>query len=533
MHKRILFALIFVMLISPWGQLRLPVVNAAALTFADRVACRQAIEQVYWDRRTWPAENEGVRPTLDELLPSDLLQQQIEDTLRQSSALAELWGETITPERLQAEINRMAANSQQPEALAELWQALDNDPLLIAECLARPQLVNRLITNQYATDDRLHGDLRAQATAELNQLASATQLVTLSGDYQEVTWVVDEDSLTESGSMAVDAAQFAERRAELTTYFDAANGHLPVQQVSALQEDSSRFYAVAVLESDPTHLRLGIISWAKQPLESWWTTVRDQFSADAAATSFAYALPILGQGNSNETWTPTQALPDPRYEHGAVWTGSEMVVWGGMSVVGRYFRDGGRYNPATDTWTLMSYTNAPEAGITPAVTWTGTEVLVWGTDAVGGRYNPLTNSWTAMTSVNAPEARSYFAHSWTGTELIVWGGVTPSATNSGGRYNPSTGTWTSLPTGGAPSPRGYLPGVWSGEEFIVWGGYTGSQLFNDGARYNPTTNSWTAIAPVNAPSERYFHTAVWTGTEMIVWGGSFLDNSGGRYNPVT
>ncbi|MCB0031411.1 MAG: hypothetical protein KDE28_26050, partial [Anaerolineales bacterium] len=410
MHKRILLILTLLVMASASGPWRVPVAQAAPLTLAERLACRQAVEQVYWERRIWPAENESARPSLAELLPSDRLQQQTEDTLRQSVALAELWGEVITPARLQAEINRMAANSQQPEALAALWQTLDNDPVLIAECLARPQLVSRLLGKLYALDEQVHGAVRAQATAELANLTGPEQLLTLSGVYQETTWeIAAANRPVRPGAVALEPAQLAERRRELAAQFAAEAAHLPVRQVSGLQEDSGRFYALAILEDNPTRLRVGVVSWDKEPLESWWANVRHQFAADVATSvaseTFTYTLPTLAPANGPESWTPTQALPDPRYEHASAWTGSEMIVWGGMSVVGRYFRDGGRYDPATDTWTLMSFSGAPAAGINPAVVWTGTELLVWGTDTIGGRYNPVTDSWTPMTATNAPGPR--------------------------------------------------------------------------------------------------------------------------------
>jgi hypothetical protein len=45
-----------------------------------------------------------------------------------------------TAQQLQAEMNRMAEYTKQPEVLRELFQALGNDPFIIAECLAKPIL---------------------------------------------------------------------------------------------------------------------------------------------------------------------------------------------------------------------------------------------------------------------------------------------------------------------------------------------------------------------------------------------------------
>ena len=41
--------------------------------------------------------------------------------------------------------------------------------------------------------------------------------------------------------------------------------------------------------------------------------------------------------------------PTERYGHTAIWTGSEMIVWGGRNE-NSFLDTGGRYNPGTDTW---------------------------------------------------------------------------------------------------------------------------------------------------------------------------------------
>ena len=64
-------------------------------------------------------------------------------------------------------MDRMAKNTKQPEVLHELFEALGNDPFVIAECLARPALAERLLTDWYAYDERIHGDLKQRAEADL------------------------------------------------------------------------------------------------------------------------------------------------------------------------------------------------------------------------------------------------------------------------------------------------------------------------------------------------------------------------------
>jgi hypothetical protein len=137
------------------------------LTFADRVAYQRAIEEVYWRHRIWPKPNAGTEPSLDKVVSQAEIEKKVEDYLRDSQALEDYWQRPITPEQLQAEMERMAQNTKQPEVLREIFAALGNDPAMIAECLARPVLAKRLVTDLYAHDERFHGQLKRRAEAEL------------------------------------------------------------------------------------------------------------------------------------------------------------------------------------------------------------------------------------------------------------------------------------------------------------------------------------------------------------------------------
>src|SRR3954471_4589600 len=98
-------------------------------------------------------------------------------------------------------------------------------------------------------------------------------------------------------------------------------------------------------------------------------------SAAIAGTN-AVSIPPQTSGVSsctNDTWTPTTltGAPSARDGHTAVWTGNEMIVWGGGG-----FATGGRYNPGTDTWTITSSINAPSGRSNHTAIWTGTEMIV-------------------------------------------------------------------------------------------------------------------------------------------------------------
>src|SRR6478672_4857995 len=402
------------------------------LTFAERIAYQRAIEDVYWRHRIWPrnrGERPDAKPSLGMVMSQAQLEKKVSDYLRKSQALEDYSQRPFTAEQLQAEMDRMAKHTKQPEVLRELFAALGNDPFVIAECLARPLLSERLLGKLSGHDERLQSELRAEGQLKASAVASA--------DYT-----------------------------------------LP-----------------AILESP--------------------------------------------NGCIDDSWTATSTLnaPDGREFHTAVWTGTEMIVWGGANGM-TYFNTGGRYNPGADSWIPTSTTNVPDARQSHTAVWTGTEMIIWGGFFfnTGGRYNPNTDSWAATSTTNAPTARYAHTAVWTGNEMIVWGGYDGSHdVNTGGRYNPSTDSWTATTNSNAPMGRELHTAVWTGNKMMVWGGYfVGQGSLNTGGTYNPNTNTWTTTNSTNAPSPRYYHTAVWTGSETIIWGGTGgLDylNSGGRYNP--
>ena len=55
-----------------------------------------------------------------------------------------------------------------------------------------------------------------------------------------------------------------------------------------------------------------------------------------------------------------------------------MIIWGGAGPGPTYFNTGGRYNPDTDGWVATSTTNAPTAREDHTAVWTGSEMIAWG-----------------------------------------------------------------------------------------------------------------------------------------------------------
>jgi len=247
---------------------------------------------------------------------------------------------------------------------------------------------------------------------------------------------------------------------------------------------------------------------------------------------------------ATDTWSPTSLVgaPSARVDHSTVWTGSLMIVWGGGSGDGPAVITGGRYDPVSDTWTPTSVTNAPTGRQYQSVVWTGTRMIIWGGNdslKTGALYDPESDTWTPTSTTGAPQGRGEHSAVWTGTEMIIWGGayntiqgqIVPLGT--GGRYDPATDTWAGMTWTAAPSERSGHTAVWTGNRMLVWGG----GWLNTGGLYDPATDTWQPMATVGAPSGRNHHSAIWTGSRMLIWGGFGINgvptNTGGRYDPVT
>ena len=68
-----------------------------------------------------------------------------------------------------------------------------------------------------------------------------------------------------------------------------------------------------------------------------------------------------------------------------------MIVWGGY-YSGSVLNGGGRYNPVADSWTAVTTTGAPAARYRHTAVWTGSEMIVWG--GFNGNYFNGTFSYT-------------------------------------------------------------------------------------------------------------------------------------------
>lgn len=221
-----------------------------------------------------------------------------------------------------------------------------------------------------------------------------------------------------------------------------------------------------------------------------------------------------------------------------VWTGEEMVGWGG-GCCGESSNAGSAFDPVTNaTRSLATAPLAPRQTVAGA--WTGTELIVaGGADADGhtfrdaAAYNPCTDAWRRIAPL--PTRYRGTITAWTGREMLLVGG-SPRA-GVGFAYDPRTDRWRTLPRmSGDNWWGGNSVSVWTGRRLLVFGGQVlpsrpGARVAPArGVAYTPATNRWSSLPASPLTGNLRDLTAVWTGRQMLVWTSS---GSGAAFRPRT
>ena len=246
-----------------------------------------------------------------------------------------------------------------------------------------------------------------------------------------------------------------------------------------------------------------------------------------------------------DTWSPIAIAPIGRRAPVSFYTGSRVIIWGGTSG-GSPIAGGALYDPSMDKWGPMSTASAPNARTNTGWVWTGKEMLLFGGRPLGSGatsegfgYDPAMNKWRTLSTLLAPTARYDAFTVWMNGTMLVYGGrdVSGGAFDDASFYDPMLDVWSSTTSNvkrSAPLGRtgvsGYLPG-----RVVLAGGLTTGQMpAVDGHTYDPATAGWNAIDPWTTMFDHEYGVAVWTGQEIILWSG--LDNgslisAGERYRP--
>lgn len=242
-------------------------------------------------------------------------------------------------------------------------------------------------------------------------------------------------------------------------------------------------------------------------------------------------------------WTRLADPPELRCCAATAWTGSVFLVWGGhMGQSDESTASGLIYDPAADTWSPMPEPPTLGPRSRPASVWTGEELLIWGgadfntpypydAYADGAAFDPSTGTWGEPLPQAPIDARQPFAV-WTGTEMIVWGSQDREQRRvDGAAYEPASNSWRRIAD--APGELTDATAVWTGQEMIVFGAalHGGNHAETDsaiGIAYDPAADSWRDLPESNLYTNA--NDAIWIGAGLLAWDYN-LDSQ--IYDPAT
>lgn len=234
-----------------------------------------------------------------------------------------------------------------------------------------------------------------------------------------------------------------------------------------------------------------------------------QQTDDESVVDVAADLPVGGLAVDLAPNSAVQ-MPDAPIEGrsgaAAVWTGSEMLVWGGAGLDGsaeQPMSDGAAFDPASGSWRLL-----PEAPIEgraySATVWTGTEMIVWGGSQNGqmlddgAAFDPGTGEWRVL-SDSPLSAAMTSGVAWTGTEMFIIGGLN-DANGNAAAYDPVADSWRDIADAPGPNAPPFPTAVWTGEALLTILGPNGPAGPNQLASYQPDIDEWQIVQDAFVPA---------------------------------
>lgn len=188
---------------------------------------------------------------------------------------------------------------------------------------------------------------------------------------------------------------------------------------------------------------------------------------------------------------------------------TKIFLWSGSE------RKGFIYNYSDNTWDSISTAQSPSVRYNHKAVWTGSEIVIFGGSSVaspvsgteylntGARYSPSVNQWTPLPAIlTSFPGRKKFAMVATTNGILIWGGCQ-------GFFRSGSICCVNDP---AP-PYTCISGLSYS--------YDSSIALNDGVFYNTASNNWTLVSQTNAPSARYHPAAIFDGTNVVIAGGAY------------
>jgi hypothetical protein len=270
--------------------------------------------------------------------------------------------------------------------------------------------------------------------------------------------------------------------------------------------------------------------------------------------------PSVETGDPNGAIFPEAPIPG-RFAHTAVWTGDEMVVFGGAGdddeSTETPAEGAAAYDPAARAWREIAAPPIRVSGWSQAV-WTGREIVAvpyfygsqdqteqvdQGTVPTAAAYDPDTDEWTVLDGPGVCWVNQDCWVAWTGDRVVI-AGLSESAGGGGWydndlvvTYDPESGTWDELPASPLTLDR-TGSATWTGDELVYVGPdiALGADPWDIGRNVvnatrlaavalDPSTGTWRTLPAPDLPLRENILVA-WTGTEVVVTGGEHQTEDG-------
>jgi hypothetical protein len=231
-------------------------------------------------------------------------------------------------------------------------------------------------------------------------------------------------------------------------------------------------------------------------------------------------------------WITTSTPPggfSPREKAAYTSIGSQIFIWGGVNESGTALNSGALYDPRTDTWLVIaSDAETPTPRSLATAVWTGSVIVVWGgldPNSMeplddGAIYDPVSNAWSPMSP--GPLARSAPVGAAVYERVVFVGGHDDQERPLGGldEYDLGMDEWV---TGMQDSPSPVADPAVAGGTQTVWT-YGGRTEMNTGVSglsyYSMQGHRWLDAAPFSPG--RWGSFAAFANGEFFVWGGRNL-----------
>jgi hypothetical protein len=204
---------------------------------------------------------------------------------------------------------------------------------------------------------------------------------------------------------------------------------------------------------------------------------------------------------ASNSWTSTMSVSCGRELHTALWNGTSMVIAGGRGDTnqggdqpfpsGECDAAATSYTPNSG-WTNLSTSSQPSPRFNHTAVFDGTDMLVFGGydnssyQSSGSKFLFSQSAWLAFAGT-PPDGRSQHSAVWVesvGT-MVVWGGRNSNGLlATGAEYVSAQNNWgPSVPT--ILDGRVEHTAISTADQMIVWGGSTNNGRVNTGGIYTP------------------------------------------------